>query len=80
MEIHGYANQGLAIEDIRAMELAEITLVATPEELRRIAQFLTNCANGIEQDGKLWEHEHLADQDDLFEDSPHFVVFNPDCS
>lgn len=78
MKIHGYANEGLAIEDIVPAELAEITLVATPEELRRIAQFLENCAQGMEARGKSWEHEHLSDKDRYFKDSPHFVVFNPD--
>lgn len=78
MKIHGYADEGLAIEDITPAELAEITLVATPEELRRIAKFLESCADGMEARGKLWEHEHLSDKDRSFEDSPHFVVFNPE--
>ncbi len=79
MKIHGYANEGLAIEEIVPVELAEITLVATPAELRRIAKFLENCANGMEARGKLWEHEHLADKDRRFHGSPHFVVFNSEC-
>ncbi len=79
MKIHGYADEGKEIEDIVPAELAEITLVATPEELRRIARFLENCANGIEARGKSWEHEHLSDKDKSFKDSPHFVVFNPEC-
>jgi len=29
--------------------------------------------------GKSWEHEHLSDKDKYFKDSPHFVVFNPEC-
>ena len=78
MKIHGYADAGLEIEEIVPAELAEITLVATPEELRRIARFLENCANGMEARGKSWEHEHLSDEDRYFKDSPHFVVFNPE--
>lgn len=78
MKIHGYADEGLEIEDIVTAELAEITLVATPEELRRIANFLENCAKGMEARGKSWEHEHLSDKDHYFDGSPHFVVFNPD--
>ncbi|UCV04940.1 hypothetical protein [Dechloromonas denitrificans] len=79
MKIHGYADEGLEIEEIVPAELAEITLVATPEELRRIAKFLENCANGIETRGTSWEHEHLSDKDRFFMGSPHFVVFNPEC-
>ena len=78
MQIHGYANEGLDIEEIVPAELAEITLVATPDELRRIARFLENCANGMETRGKSWQHEHLSDKDRYFENSPHFVVFNPE--
>jgi hypothetical protein len=78
MKIHGYANEGKEIEDIVPAELAEITLVASPEELRRIAKFLEDCANGMDTRGKSWEHEHLSDKDKYFENSPHFVVFNPE--
>jgi hypothetical protein len=79
MKIHGYSDNGLEIEEIVPTELAEITLIATPEELRRIAIFLENCANRMEIRGKSWDHEHLSDKDNYFKDSPHFVVFNPDC-
>ena len=78
MKIHGYADEGKEIEDIVSAELAEITLVATPEELRRIARFLENCAIGMKTRGKAGEHEHLSDKDKYFENSPHFVVFNPE--
>ncbi len=79
VKIHGYADEGLEIEEIVPAELAEITLVANPEELRRIASFLETCANGMETRGKTWEHEHLSDRDRYFWDSPQFVVFNPEC-
>ena len=79
MKIHGYVDEGREIEEIVSPQLAEITLVATAEELRRIARFLENCASGMEVRGKSWEHEHLSDKDKYFKDSPHFVVFNPEC-
>ena len=78
MKLHGYADEGLPIEDIAPAELAEVTLVATPEELRRIARFLESCAHDMEARGRSWEHEHLSDRDPSFESSPHFVVFNPE--
>ena len=79
MKIHGYADEEKEIEDTVPDELAEITLVASPKELRRITRFLEDCANGMEVRGKSWEHEHLSDKDKYFKDSPHFVVFNPEC-
>ena len=48
MKIHGYAKDGPAADSVVPAELAEITLVATPDELRRIAKFLEACANGME--------------------------------
>jgi len=78
MKIYGYANERLEPEEIKPLKLAEITLVANPSELRLIAQFLKNSARGIEERGKQWEHEHLSDKYRQFEDSPHFVVFNPE--
>lgn len=79
MEIHGYAKEERDVENLIPSELAEITLVASPDELRRIAKFLEHCAGKIEKLGNSWGHEHLSDKDSRFESSPHFVVFNPDC-
>lgn len=78
MKIFGYKDEGLAPAEIRSAELAEITLLANPAELRKIAAFLNTCADGMETRGKEWEHEHLSDKIKDFEDSPHFVVFNPE--
>jgi hypothetical protein len=78
VKIHGFANEDSEVKEVEPAELAEITLVAAPEELRRIAGFLEHCARGIETRGKSWEHEHLADHDRGFASSPHFVVFNPE--
>jgi hypothetical protein len=77
VKIHGYAKEEQDAENITPVDLAEITLVASPEELRRIAKFLEICASKIETHGTSWEHEHLSDQDKSFETSPQFVVFNP---
>lgn len=76
MNIYGYSNQGLPIEEIRPEELAEITLVASPTELRKIAAFLISAADNMERMGISYSHEHLADKQLGFDSSPHFVVFN----
>ena len=78
MKLYGHADENRPSVTLDPSELAEITLVANPDELRRIAKFLESCASGMEERGKTWEHEHLSDRDASFEDSPHFVVYNPD--
>jgi hypothetical protein len=80
MKIFGYKDEGLDPENVRPVELAEITLQADPAELRKIATFLNTCADGMEARGRDWEHEHLSDRVKEFENSPHFVVFNPEAT
>ncbi|RYG97827.1 MAG: hypothetical protein EON58_08825 [Alphaproteobacteria bacterium] len=80
MEIHGYSNKGLAVEEIRSEPLSEITLVASPAELRKIAEFLVGAAESMERMGDTYSHEHLSDKQSGFDKSPHFVVFNPDAT
>lgn len=76
MKIYGYADEGLPVEDINPSELAEIAVVATPEELRSIAAFLLLSASQMDEMGERFGHLHLADKQPEFRDSPHFVVFN----
>lgn len=76
MRIYGYTEKERDFEETIPEQLAEITLVASPNELRSIARFLENSAKGMEERGKQWEHEHLSDKFREFENSPHFVVFN----
>lgn len=78
MKIYGYPENGLSPESIEPSELAEITLVATPTELRTIARFIALAADGIESRGKNYSHEHLSDKFKEFAGSPHFVIYNPD--
>lgn len=76
MKIHGYGNCGVPIAQIQPEELAEITLVATPIELRQIAAFLSSAADNMDRMGQNYSHENLADKQSGFDNSPHFVVFN----
>ena len=76
MKIFGYnKSNNSPIELIEPFELAEITVNASPFELRKIADFLNFTANNMEAKGDRFDHEHLADNYDCFSDSPHFVVF-----
>jgi hypothetical protein len=78
MKIYGYPKGDLSAESLEPSELAEITLVAMPTELRAIAKFIAAAADGIEARGKDYSHEHLSDKFKEFVNSPHFVIYNPD--
>jgi len=77
MKIYGYPDRVLPTEYVVPDSLAEITLVASPSELRRIAKFLVNGATTMERIGSAYSHEHLSDSDHSFESSPHFVIAPP---
>lgn len=77
MKIYGYKNTELTPEDIVPDELTEITLVASAQELRKIASFILSAADDMEHENSNWEHRHLSDADKSFEGSPHFVLYKP---
>jgi hypothetical protein len=74
VKLYGYSDQGLPIEEVRPQRLAEVTLCASPGELRRMAEFLSACALEMERMGAKYGHVHLSDRCKEFEESPHFVV------
>ena len=77
MKLYGYA-ESYQSNDLRAPDaLAEVTLMATPAELRQIAQFLLAGAASMEKMGAKYSHEHLSDQDPSFETSPQLVISVP---
>ncbi|QLG89389.1 hypothetical protein HQ393_14675 [Chitinibacter bivalviorum] len=57
--------------------LSEVTLVANPHELRKIARFLELAAEQMTQDPAQFEHVHLSDVDRDFTATPSLIVFNP---
>jgi hypothetical protein len=74
MKLSGYQDSGLPIEEIVPASLAEVTLCATPVELRRMAAFLEFCAAEMERLGDAYDHAHLSDKMKEFHKSPHLVV------
>lgn len=78
MKLFGYPEESRISESTTPDELAEVTLVASPEELRKMAQFFEAVAREMEAQGNMWEHEHLSDRYSEFRQSPHFIIFNPD--
>jgi len=71
MKIYGRAQNDEAELNL----LSESMLVADPSTLRELASFLYRCADNIEDQGQIWEHEHFENDDTT---SPQLVVFNPD--
>jgi hypothetical protein len=76
MKIFGYSEQSLEAGQAEPSTLAEITLAASPAELRLISAFLLSAADKMDSMGASYGHEHLSDRQQGFDSSPHFVVFN----
>ena len=75
MKLYGYEELGLHADRIVPLELVEVTLCATPDELRRMSEFLLACALEMERMGDSYDHVHLGDRMKEFDEvSPHFVV------
>ena len=59
-------------------ELSEVSLVAKPEQLRLIANFLNNAANQIELNGTNFGHEHFRDYiNDFKEGDADIIICKP---
>jgi hypothetical protein len=74
MHIYGYEDTGQPFGTVVPALLSEITLNATPDELRAMADFLQGCADEMDRMGEGFDHVHLSDRQRQFETSPHFVV------
>ncbi len=75
MKLHGYPEEGKPQEAIASAELAEVTLEATPEELRAMAAFFLAAADEMDRMGMAYDHLHLGDAVPRFRNSPHLTVF-----
>jgi hypothetical protein len=77
MKIYGYEIGSSNLEEGIPSALAEITLIADSNELRMIAEFISNAADTMDKMDSTYDHEHLSDANHYFENSPHFVVTKP---
>ncbi len=75
MKLFGYVPTDKPVEEIVPMPLAEVTLCASPEELRAMAKFLNECATEMNRMGEAYDHIHLSDRLKQFQKSPQFVVY-----
>jgi len=68
MQFFGYAKNGDLL-----IELSEVSVLASPDDLQLLGQFILRCAN--EMRSKLeWEHEHFSDGCELKTGAVDFVV------
>ena len=74
MKIFGYPSKANPSQTEGPLTLGEVTLCATPEELRSISMFLTSCADEMVRMGAKYDHIHLSDVVHAFQESPQFVV------
>lgn len=76
MKVFGYGKSADQLE-----ELYELTFSARPDELRKIAQFLSDMASELENDSESFGHAHMKDFCHGWPESeggPDVIVFNPD--
>jgi hypothetical protein len=77
MKLYGYTQKARKADSNSPEKMAEVTLVASPAQLRKIAAFIENAAREMEEMGDTFSHVHLESQQKGFATSPQFVVFNP---
>jgi len=73
MKFYGYTEN----PDQSPMELAEVTVAADPELLRKLSAFLAKCADEIESSNGQWGHEHFDSKQTNKDSLPSFIVYNP---
>ncbi len=61
-------------EGDRHLELQEAIVVGSPDEVRKIAGFLSAAADRMDKMGTEFDHEHLSDHSEGFENSPQLIV------
>ena len=67
---------GYVVDSDDLSSLSEVTLQASPEELKKLSDFLLSCANSMEKD-EHWEHEHYQDFTSTDSNDPDLVVVAP---
>ena len=78
MNLYAHVAAAATPEDEEPVALQEATIVARADELRAIAAFLLEAADEMQASGAAFEHAHLSDSQEGFEDAPALIVFNPD--
>ncbi|MFC1537006.1 hypothetical protein ACFL48_04255 [Pseudomonadota bacterium] len=78
MKFYGYKQEvHLQVKDTEPSELSEVTLMASPEELRKISIFVNSMADELEKRGSEFDHGHLSDSHPELDGTPQFVIAKP---
>jgi len=54
------------------LEMREVTVCCDPDELRKLAAFISTCADAMAKDPGRWDHDHFAIQEET-----QFIIGNP---
>ena len=74
MKAYGYP-QGKPLNEDGLTELEEISLSASPEQLRELSSFLLIAASEMESLGESYDHIHMQDKSDMWKASwPDIVI------
>jgi hypothetical protein len=71
-----YGYRAASKSDTR-MHLKEVTVMANPDVIRRLADALASVARRMEEAGDDFGFEHLSDVDDRLPETPRVVVVRP---
>lgn len=74
MRLFGYTKAARQADVQQPEAMAEVALEATPEELRRIAQFFERAAADLEHGTAPDAHLHLDDVDPYFAGAPALIA------
>ena len=69
MMLFGYSKNGDTL-----LEMAEVSLQASPHQLKSFAAFILKCADEM-QKNPLWEHEHYSDNCESVSGACDFIIF-----
>lgn len=73
MKIYGYPKEGNDLQ-----ELVEVTFQAEPNQLRGLASFLMEMAQGLEENREDFGHGHAKDYcENWADENPEIIVFKP---
>ncbi len=74
MKLFGYPNNDY--HEVHSLELCGVTVTANPGELWRIAEFFEQAAIYMEENGSDFEHEHLMDNQEGFDEDADIQIYN----
>jgi len=65
MKLNAFGYSKRKVNKHGRLEMSEVTFVANSKDLRRLAAFLTKCADECDSLGAKFSHGHLQDESDM---------------